>query len=91
MSEINCKEVIKDIEKKGFVRFKELYIFGLNAGKDQKNTLKFIDGSIALQSLYSSQNDLRFDYTSATTKEIRSASFIKSNISGYSYTVNKGK
>ncbi len=68
------------------IKFEELYIFGLNAGKEQKNTLKFVDGFVEAKSLNKSSEVLEFSYTSATTGEERFAVFMKSNISGYSYT-----
>ncbi len=66
------------------IKFKELFIFGLNAGKNQKGTLKFINGEILIDP---SSELLSFNYTSADTGEVRQApSFLKSNIIGYSYT-----
>ncbi len=77
------------------IEFEELYVFGLNAGKEQKNTLKFINGAVTAKSLDKSSETLEFRYTSATTGDVRFATFIKSNISGYSYTqadtVNRGQ
>ncbi len=77
------------------IEFEELYVFGLNAGKEQKNTLKFINGAVTAKSLDKSSETLEFRYTSATTGDVRFATFIKSNISGYSYTqadtVNSGQ
>lgn len=65
------------------IKFKELYIFGIQAGKNGQNTLEFYDGAVAN---VSDDERLIFEYKSKSTGEVRKAMFFKANISGFSYT-----
>lgn len=77
-------------ERDGPIKYKELYIFGLQAGKDGHNTLKFCDGllDVNLQPNESADESvLIFTYTSQSTGDTRVAKFFIDKISGYSYTL----
>ena len=61
---------------------KELFIFGIGAGKDGQNTLKFEN----VMKFNQMEDRLTFEYTSVSTGKKRQAVFFKSNISGWSGT-----
>ena len=66
---------------------KELYIFGLGAGKDGQGTLKFQNVTNLEEHIIEGESEvLNFEYVSASTGEKREAYFYLRNISGFSYT-----
>jgi len=65
------------------MKFKQLTVFGVSAGKDGQNTLRFEDGDILDD--HETHDFLEFTYTSASTGYKNKARFYKNNISGVAY------
>ena len=59
-----------------------LYVFGISAGKDGQNTLKFEN----ITNFISMPSCISFGYESVSTGEKRQSTFYKNQISGYSFT-----
>jgi len=66
------------------MKFKQLTVFGVSAGKDGQNTLRFEDGDI-LSGHEQEHTEWEFTYTSASTGYKNKARFYKNNISGVAY------